>query len=70
MHHKRKGPKDTRAGCLMCKRQKSNANKDSYEYQTVQEQKAIEDEKYQLARLNDEELTASQLERYNIHSVE
>jgi hypothetical protein len=26
-NHKRKGPKSTRSGCLMCKPQKLNANK-------------------------------------------
>jgi len=27
MHHKRKGPKSTRAGCLLCKPHKHQANK-------------------------------------------
>ena len=40
-HYKRKGPKDTRAGCLMCKPHKSNGAKGSFGSQTMQERKAI-----------------------------
>lgn len=35
-HHKRRKPKNARAGCLMCKPHKANGAKDA---ETVQEQK-------------------------------
>ena len=40
MHHKRKRPKDRRAGCLMCKPHKANGNRRRLEHQTMQERKA------------------------------
>ena len=43
-HHKRKRPKNRRAGCLMCKFHKSNSYKGSLEAQTIQERKAREAE--------------------------
>lgn len=43
-HFKRKGPKSTRAGCLMCKPHKAQWAKGSRENQTLQEQKAREAE--------------------------
>lgn len=40
MNHKRKGPKSTRAGCLMCKPHKDQRRKDSESAQTMQERRA------------------------------
>ena len=42
MNHKRRRPKSTRAGCLMCKPHKANGIKGGFKAQTRQEQKAIE----------------------------
>lgn len=42
MNHKRKRPKDRRAGCLSCKPHKSNGSKGSAKNQTIQERKAVE----------------------------
>lgn len=39
-HHKRKRPKNRRAGCLMCKPHKANWAKDREGDQTVQERRA------------------------------
>jgi hypothetical protein len=39
-HHKRKRPKSTRAGCLLCKPHKRNGTKGTLEAQTWQERKA------------------------------
>ena len=47
MHHKRKRPKSTRAGCLMCKYWKHQRYKDKLSMQTWQEQKARVSEKEQ-----------------------
>jgi hypothetical protein len=47
MHHKRKRPKDRRAGCLFCKPHKAVRSKDREESQTLQERKARESEKTQ-----------------------
>ena len=41
-NHKRKRPKNRRAGCLLCKPHKGNGFKGSLNQQTIQEQKAIE----------------------------
>lgn len=49
-HHKRRRPKDARAGCLMCKPHKSNAFKGSLQSQTIQERKAREST---LSQMND-----------------
>lgn len=43
MHHKRKKPKNQRSGCLYCKPHKHQANKDSFNTQTLQEKRSIED---------------------------
>jgi len=40
MHHKRRKPKTSRAGCLMCKPHKANYRKDRLASQTWQERKA------------------------------
>lgn len=40
MRHKRKGPKSTRAGCLMCKPHKDQRRKDTEEAQSAQERHA------------------------------
>ena len=45
MNHKRGKPKSARAGCLMCKPHKANEFKDSFQYQTIQERKAIINDK-------------------------
>lgn len=50
-NHKRKRPKSTRAGCLMCKPHKDQAFKDTYEAQTNQEKKAIDMEKDELKEI-------------------
>jgi hypothetical protein len=42
MNHKRKRPKNRRAGCLLCKPHKANGAKGREESQTVQERKARE----------------------------
>ncbi len=47
MHHKRRRPKSTRAGCLMCKPHKANGKKGGFNAQTHQEQKARQLEKLQ-----------------------
>lgn len=44
MNHKRKGPKSTRAGCLMCKPWKDQRRKDTLGAQTMQERRARLDE--------------------------
>lgn len=46
-HHKRRRPKSTRAGCLMCKPHKHQRFKDCREFQTRQELKARISEKEQ-----------------------
>jgi hypothetical protein len=40
-HHKRRRPKSTRAGCLLCKYWKHQASKKTYNNQTRQEKKAL-----------------------------
>ena len=40
MNHKRKGPKSTRAGCLMCKPHKDQRRKDTGGAQTMSERRA------------------------------
>lgn len=40
MNHKRKRPKNRRAGCLLCKPHKANGAKGSKESQTMQERRA------------------------------
>lgn len=46
-NHKRKRPKNRRAGCLMCKRHKANGIKGTKKAQTLQERRAREKEKEQ-----------------------
>jgi hypothetical protein len=41
MNHKRKGPKNKRAGCIYCKVHKHQAHKDQFGSQTHQEQRAL-----------------------------
>lgn len=53
MNHKRKKPKDQRAGCIMCKPSKSNAFKGQFAYQTRQERFAIVSEDEQIEEFND-----------------
>jgi hypothetical protein len=53
MHHKRGRSKDRRAGCLMCKFNKSNSYKDSWNAQTMQERKARIAEREQLREIVD-----------------
>lgn len=48
MNHKRGRSKDRRAGCLLCKPHKSNAQKGREESQTWQERKARISEREQL----------------------
>ena len=50
MHHKRKRPKNRRAGCLLCKPHKANHAKGSFNNQRLQERRAIETER--IARRN------------------
>lgn len=40
MNHKRKGPKSTRAGCLMCKPHKDQRRKDTAKARTRQQVRA------------------------------
>ena len=47
MHHKRKRPKSTRSGCLMCKYWKHQGLKDCENMQTWQERRARVSEKEQ-----------------------
>lgn len=42
MNHKRKRPKNRRAGCLFCKPHKSNGQKGRAAQQTVQQRRAPE----------------------------
>ena len=51
MHHKRKRPKDRRAGCLLCKPHKANRAKGREENQTLQERKATKSEEAQREEL-------------------
>ena len=46
-NHKRRRPKNRRAGCLMCKPHKANWAKGSHNHQTRQEKKARQSEKEQ-----------------------
>jgi len=48
MNHKRRRPKNRRAGCLLCKYWKANGNRNSFVHQTWQEKKARLSEKEQL----------------------
>lgn len=50
-HHKRRRPKSTRAGCLMCKPWKKNGAKGGLKAQTWQERKSRLSEKEQLQEL-------------------
>ena len=53
-HHKRKGPKSTRAGCLFCKPHKSQATKDTNGARTRQEVWADDrDEAFEAEALDD-----------------
>lgn len=45
VNFKRKRPKNSRAGCLMCKPHKANGMKGMTKQQTLQEQKAREAER-------------------------
>lgn len=45
MHHKRKRPKNRRAGCLYCKAHKGNGIKGAFRSQTYQEQRALQADK-------------------------
>jgi len=47
MNHKRRRPKSSRAGCLLCKPHKSQRSKDTLGAQTLQEQRARVSEKEQ-----------------------
>lgn len=51
MHHKRKRPKNRRAGCLMCKPHKMNGLKGSFKAKIRREQKAIIDEEEQIEEI-------------------
>jgi len=57
MNHKRKGPKSTRSGCLMCKPHKNQKLKDMLQYQTRQEKIA----RLQEAEQKDELMVSSEL---------
>jgi hypothetical protein len=48
MNHKRKGPKSTRAGCMMCKPHKHQGRKKCEEHQPLQERRARISEREQL----------------------
>lgn len=47
MHHKKRKPKNSRAGCLMCKPHKANGAKGCLHNQTRQEKRARLNEKEQ-----------------------
>ncbi len=47
MNHKRRRPKNRRAGCLLCKMWKGNGFKGKLGFQTMQERKARESEREQ-----------------------
>jgi hypothetical protein len=49
MNHKRKRPKNRRAGCLLCKPYKANGAKGRTESQTLQERKARQKEAFERA---------------------
>lgn len=42
MHHKRKRPKNRRAGCLLCKPHKANHVKGSVQALRIQERRAVQ----------------------------
>ncbi|CAN5709858.1 hypothetical protein BH23GEM9_BH23GEM9_17600 [soil metagenome] len=52
MNHKRRRPKDRRAGCLLCKPHKSNGQKGREEAQTRQERRARAAARWEAAQLN------------------
>lgn len=52
MHHKRKGPKSTRAGCLRCKPHKDQRRKDTLAAQPVQERRQREANRVALVDLD------------------
>lgn len=54
MNHKRRGPKSTRAGCLMCKPHKDQRRKDTLGAQTQQERRSRLDYQEQLAGAPDD----------------
>ena len=54
MNHKRKRPKNQRSGCILCKPHKHQAEKDSLNNQTLQEQQSIEDFYQQLLNSQEE----------------
>ena len=60
MNHKRGRKKDSRAGCLMCKPWKSNANKGSADHQSNQEKQAVVDEKEQVDELQTQSHTPTE----------
>ena len=51
MHHKRRRPKSTRAGCLLCKPHKHQGMKKALKNQTLQERKVRISEKEQRSQL-------------------
>jgi hypothetical protein len=51
MNHKRRGPKSTRAGCMMCKAHKHQGGKDVWNNQTIQEKRSRLNESEQLSEL-------------------
>lgn len=54
MNHKRRGPKSTRAGCLMCKPHKDQRRKDGWDAQPMQERRARLAHREQLAGAPDD----------------
>ena len=52
MNHKRKKPKSSRAGCLLCKHHKHQGAKKSLCNQTVQEKRSRFNEKEQIRALD------------------
>jgi hypothetical protein len=48
MHHKRRRPKNRRAGCLLCKPHKGNGMKGRQAYRTVADLRSVESMKRQL----------------------
>ena len=51
MHHKRRRPKNRRAGCLLCKPHKANGAKDREAYERVRDRRTLCAARYDLADL-------------------
>ena len=63
MNHKRKRPKNRRAGCLLCKPHKANGAKGRKTEQTMQERVARERDAFELAEVDAHAVERSRVPR-------